>query len=454
MSPLPSLAPSPTQELRKLVIGEVSNITRSVQPSMYTPQHVSIGPNHRTWHPTLARDDEKNACLRAILPVETTVEACLDELTLLEDQARSCYSRKVDNMDSDQFVRTLLRDGCYLLACFKEDDADDDGRSSDGSASSPADHRGGTPSVVPATGGRNTLDDVAVVRDVFFLAENQIPFFVVDKIHQLSVVDGGAPTVNPVVWYPKKLLECRQYSVAEPEIGGESWPGDLLHLLYMHLMPAVLKGKAKAPSGRGVPDKKTVGRWRKATEYDSAGIKFRSLPLGTDGVSCILDVKMDSRRGILGVPRLNIDADTWRLLRNLMALEQHNPEATGKHVTAYCIFMSQVASTAADVDLLSGNGVIVHVLGSHTDAAVFFTSLCKGIMFNANEPGSNYLLATYHQMEKQFRSRLRRWKALLVRKHSNPWITVGLIAGALGLACVPWCKQFSLFWVTGMERAN
>ncbi|TVU06697.1 hypothetical protein EJB05_49922, partial [Eragrostis curvula] len=405
------------------IIGKVSNKSRDVLPTAYSPQHVSIGPYHRTWHTNLARDDEKNEYLHAILPAESTVEVCLNELARLEDQARRCYSHTV-KMNSSQFVRSLLLDGCYLLACFNDNDDDDDGSRSGAPVANghvpQADHHGG-----------DMLEDVAVVSDAFFLAENQIPFFVIDKIHQLTA--GGAPTAIPVVRYAQKLLEGRKYSVAKPAVGGASGPANLLHLLHMHLTPTVL---ILPPTG-GPDTDKPVGRWRQATQYnDIAGIKFKRRPLSADGARCILDVKLDSGAGTLEIPMLHIEAETWRFLRNLMALEHHNPEAAGKHVTAYCILMSQVACTEADVELLSRKGVIEHSLGSHKDAAVFFADLCKGIMFDPNGPGSNYLRATNQELEKRFQSRQQRWMAWLVRNYfSNPWVTVGLMLGAIGLAC-------------------
>jgi hypothetical protein len=148
---------------------------------------------------------------------------------------------------------------------------------------------------------------------------------------------------------------------------------------------------------------------------------------------CILDVTLDSGSGTLVVPRLRIDAETGRILRNLVALEQQNP-GVGSHVTAYCVFMSQMACTASDVGLLSRTGVIVHLLANDGEVAAFFSDLCKGVLFDPDDADHNYLRATCQVLDKLYRSRPRRCMALLYNKYSaNPWLVVGVMAASIGL---------------------
>ncbi|RLM62282.1 uncharacterized protein C2845_PM14G09610 [Panicum miliaceum] len=170
----------------------------------------------------------------------------------------------------------------------------------------------------------------------------------------------------------------------------------------MHFMPTVAPPSTCSGDATGEP----LRRWRRAMEYHFAGVKFKGRPLGTKETRCILDVKLDRSGRTLEVPHLDIDAETWPLLRNLMALEQRNPDAAGSHVTAYCVFMSQVACTAADVALLSRRGVVAHGLGNDGEVATFFADLCKDVVFTVDEPASNYLRATCQELEKQFQ---RNW---------------------------------------------
>lgn len=91
--------------------------------------------------------------------------------------------------------------------------------------------------------------------------------------------------------------------------------------------------------------------WRRATEYVSnCNVRFVRRKLDSSCAPSMLDV--DIKGGEVQVPRLHIDGNTWTILLNLMALEQQHP-SLGTYVTAYCLFMSQMVSTAGDVELLS-----------------------------------------------------------------------------------------------------
>ncbi|CAO2206578.1 unnamed protein product [Urochloa humidicola] len=426
-----------------VVIAQVGELTRNVDPAEYEPQHVAIGPYHRTESPHLARDDEKLRCLSAVMASATagvTLEVYLDEVARLEARARSCYAHAFA-MDSSEFVRMLLLDACYLLVRFAGLAA------RRGNAAAPGGGGGGGEAL--QAGGAGVMESIAVVRDAMYLAENQIPFFVVDKVHRLTVPDAGESAADAIAGYVRQLLRRRQYSFATPAVAAPPGPGNLLHLLHMHLTPVALSLPPTAAAGEvtviGNGKRRRFGRWRTATEYYCAGVGFRPRPLGGKGgvkgggARSILDVRLDGRRGgaVLEIPHLSIDAETWRLLRNLTALEQSNPAAAGGHVTAYCVFVSQLACTPRDVALLSRRGVISHGMGSDGEVAELFADLCKGVAFGGGGGGGgNYLHATWVAVEGRFRSRPRQWAAWLMLKYfTNPWLAVGLAAAAVGLVC-------------------
>uniref|UniRef100_A0A0D3GZD9 Uncharacterized protein n=1 Tax=Oryza barthii TaxID=65489 RepID=A0A0D3GZD9_9ORYZ len=408
-----------------IIVDKVGESTRNHDPHEYVPQFVSIGPYHRAAGDHLAGEAIKVKYLGDVLSAAAanstapmTLEDYLSELAHLEHSVRRCYVHSFD-IPSREFVRMLLLDACYIAVA---------------NGVVHAGHR-----VVPTEERRAAADDqqmaVAVVRDVLYLAENQIPFFVVDKVHQLTFLDGETPVLDAIARYAHELLSWTEYSVATPTVVAppalRPEPANLLHLLHMHFTPTVLASGKVSRGGR------SVGRWRTATEYHYAGVTFKRRPLsGNGGARSILDVKVSRRGGALQVPRLSIDGETWRLLRNLMALEQSNPSAAGSHVTAYCVFMSQLACTARDVELLSRRGVIVHGLGNNGEVAGRFADLCKGAVFDVDDADQNYLRPVCQVLDRRFRSRPRRWMASLRQKYFlNPWLTAGLVAATIGLVC-------------------
>ncbi|KAF0912124.1 hypothetical protein E2562_013019 [Oryza meyeriana var. granulata] len=121
------------------------------------------------------------------------------------------------------------------------------------------------------------------------------------------------------------------------------------------------------------------------------------------------------------------------MLRNLMTLEENNREELNVRVTAYCLFMSQLASTVSDVELLVKKGIIVHALRTASDAAEMLASLCSGVVVvNPDEPKHNYL----HQISKNLEETyVNRRRTQLRRNHcANPWVLIALVVAFLGFA--------------------
>ncbi|CAL4998217.1 unnamed protein product [Urochloa decumbens] len=419
----------PTVQVSAIIISNVGVLTRNVNAMECEPQYVSIGPYYWTSQHDLARDDEKEIYLAAILRSPqnpgATEQDCLDALASLEDEARRCYAKQF-SVESRVFLRHMLLDGCYLLHRFGNMGAIPR-RNGSPEASGHQVQRGGRSSTVLLSGGSNKLEDVAVVRDGLFLAENQIPFFIIEKIHELTSSGGDTSAADTIAGYVRELLEMYNYSVTAPLLAEPSQPGNLLHLVHMHLKPSVLS--SVVGTNRAVPTGERVGRWRSATDYHLAGVKFKCQPVGTgaDEAHCILDVRLSRGSGVLEIPRLNVHAETWPLLRNLMVLEQQNP-AVGSHVTAYCVFMSQLASTERDVELLCMEGrVLQHGISNNAKVAALFSDLCSGIVFDPNNPDDKYLRG-YCQKP--------RWMAWLEHTYfRNPCLAIGLFAVTVGIFC-------------------
>ncbi|KAI4964299.1 hypothetical protein ZWY2020_006712 [Hordeum vulgare] len=332
----------------------------------YEPANVRIGLFHRDpSHPT---EKEKKDALHRLLPHDDEQRRAqelnhfLHEMARLVPSARGCYNRWFSAIEAEEFKCMLLVDGCFVHSRFVP------------SRAAPA----------PVN------DDITVDRDIVFLLENQLPFFVLVEVQKLITPDPDAGdnysvVVDNVLGRIQALVRLHEYSaVTVPRPATP--PCHLLHLLYMYFRPTALPlndapaiGAAPPPSSpphplcnnrgaaangngeanEGNPPWNSINaprapvpqtRWRAATYYHTAGVRFMARKVGSgDGeAGSILDVE---RRGDwLHIPILAVDNNTFRMLRNMVALEQNSLQLRSSHVTAYCLFMSQLAGTKEDVE--------------------------------------------------------------------------------------------------------
>lgn len=361
----------------------------------YEPVLVRIGPFHRqdpTQQSADGMEQQKKQVLRGLLVSREEDEAgrreelrsYLEAMERVDPDARRCYNRTFSWMSSKEFARMLLLDGFFLYSRF----------------------------VVAGAGD----DDIAVDRDVVFLLENQIPFFVLEEIHRLLTRRRRSEKVLPAVVVLDKvagrveqLLRRNGYSnSAATSSSSPTPPCHLLHLLYMHLSPTTCAPKRielpQVQHNNGeyrirVPVPQV--RWRTATQYAAAGVRLVKRNLDGEKARSILDVELTGE-DTLQVPCLTVDSNTFRMLRNMVAMEQKSLQKDRRtsHVTAYCLFISQLATTEEDVALLVSNGVIVHLLHSDDEVAAGLAGLCDGVVIDAYDPDGNYLRPKYEALER------------------------------------------------------
>ncbi|BAF23526.2 Os08g0351200 [Oryza sativa Japonica Group] len=391
-------------------IKNVDNRFRLAPPKadLFTPLYVSIGPYHMNSDlPTGKEEKERN--LDKILQDQVTRGGAASNssavkngwLTLLNNHMSDALRYYGWNPDlltptrKDEFLNMLLEDGCYILSKFV------------------------VPTIGIARGSwqRQHVPPQHLEHDIIYLVENQIPFFILEKINEIT---GLIPTAGGSQLMPT--------------------PSHLLHLLHI-----LLNGRPQAVEQTLATDGQDSTaiqitrflRWRPAKQYDMVcvnltGVDLISILKGCHDGKCkarsILDVE-PRRCGIgLEFPSLYLDSETFCMLRNLIVLEQQNANTLQQYrVTAYCTLMSQLASTAEDVQLLSANRVADHLM-VHADCAKQLTDLCNGIIFDIDNPTLNYLRDECVMLERRCRSRPFKWMAWMRRKYfRNPCIAVGSV---------------------------
>ncbi|KAI5021363.1 hypothetical protein ZWY2020_055208 [Hordeum vulgare] len=393
--------------------GKVREQLRSADEDSYKPQNVPIGPYHRNCSSSWIEKEK----LRYVGFMQCRSQKCNNGGGLnglvedLEPEARKWYGDGVDHMTPEEFARMLLHDGCYLIAWLRSyPDA-------------------------PQTCNNHNM----VFRDTLYLLENQVPFILLEGINGRAKSSGLLPYMAR---YIQSLLHAQLYiSPEKPRL--PEHPSHLLHLVHTYFHPTPTNGNGNGNGEIADPPKRRcqllhrvrtyfspppsadpqhdmgrthpyTGRWRRATEYCMhANVQFRCRDFAAN-VTCILDVRLQG--GTLDIPCLHVGSGTWTLLRNLMALEEQMPK---RPVTAYCIFMSQVACTVEDVRLLVEAKIIQHWQGSDKIAAQGFANLCNGVAMDVHDKNKNYLKPIWHNLEKLCDSKARNFKGSFRQKYCS-----------------------------------
>lgn len=377
--------------------------------SCYAPHCVPIGPYHLSRSsPWIEKTKQRSTGFMQSLAEEHTVGGLTGVMEKLELLARACYTSgdRFGDMTPEQFSSMLLDDACYLLLFFVDYESGNNG-------APPA----------PTDDGERPVSHSTLVRDTVFLLENQIPFFLLQAIHER--VTGGTTSVLDYIAMPIQELLQLQHLISPKPRPPPPTCSHLLHLVHAYLRPTLLPAESTAMCSGTV-----MGRWRRAAEYGRyANVRLMRRDY-QDGVeSSVLDVQLE--RGTLWIPRLRINSNTWTILRNLMALEEQERR---RPVTVYCLFMSQLACTAEDVQLLRRAGIVDHFLGNDEQVSKDLAGLCKGVVIEVDDLDRNYLKPMWHQLEKRCDSRAQR--SLGWFRHGQNWeITAAFLVALILIAC-------------------
>ncbi|XBI97137.1 hypothetical protein VPH35_033329 [Triticum aestivum] len=411
-------APAKQSEMAPAVsIYKVRMQFRGLDGNSYTPQYVPIGPYHLSCSsPRTQKEKLCGVSFLKSLSDEHTLARLVDKL---EPRARECYTDGVGLLTPEQFSGMLLRDGCYLLLLFVHYVT---GACSNGGAST-------------AAGG---VSDSAVVRDTVFLVENQIPLFVLEKIHEHITGGASMSVLGNIAVSVQELLQAQLY-ISKKLRPAPQQASHLLHLVHHYFQPT-----NPPPPEMAASTARRTGRWRRATEYGRyGGMRFKRRAFVSGEEWTVLDVRL--KRGTLCVPHLRVDSNTWAVLRNLMALEEHVPR---RPVTAYCIFMSQVAGTVEDVRLLVNAGIVEHFLPSDEQVAQGFADLCNGVVMDVDNLHRNYLKPIWHKLQERCQSRVFRFMGWF-RHDRHLCMAIAFLMALIVLVCQ---VTQTFYAVTGVRR--
>ncbi|KAF5205007.1 hypothetical protein FRX31_005407 [Thalictrum thalictroides] len=420
-------------------IYRVPKSMRHIDVDAYEPKILSIGPYHRGKPLLEEMEKHKWRCLHDFLCLnpEVSLEMCLIEMKSLEEMARSFYSETV-KLHSDDFVEMMLMDGCFIVEFLMK--LNKSSLEFIFQSKETEEPMFNTMWILPP-----------IVHDILLL-ENQVPFFILQRLFDLATVSDKHRYTNhslaELAFYMFNCLVPLNKEITPMPVTSVH---HLLHLFHTHLLPSlkfINNSVGDSPHHNSnhlvhtlfnthflpivpsrlrhtpTPSERKAKTIPSATELQEAGVKFKKMVKKAGSF-----MEIEFSKGIMQIPQLYVYPNTNSFFRNLIAFEQCYPNSN-THFTAYAMFMDKFINSPKDVMLLKQHGIIQHGLGTDEELAFLFNQLGKGVNFYYSK---TYLSNVYKEVKLYYSTDWHRWRASLMHDYfSNPWAFLSLV-GALVL---------------------
>ncbi|MED6186140.1 hypothetical protein PIB30_063959 [Stylosanthes scabra] len=322
----------------KCCIYKVPHEIRKLKEDAYTPKAVSIGPFHHGNQNLLYMEEHKKLYCRQFIERSETrnLKSFVSCVRELEPKVRGCYSHDI-KLSEEEHVMVILVDCCFILEFLLE-------------------------RFLMATGGDPlSLPErlVNLICDDLLLLENQVPFFVLEKLYNLALpftlTSGTGNPTHPSLLY----LTLHMLPFPETNVTGDGDDDNLeLYLLsrfgrvahFTDLYRKLLLSSSQLffqPSQCSREGK--ITHIYSATELNELGVKFK------------------------------VEDETEVIFRNLLAFEQCHC-IHESYLADYIVFLDFLINTDKDVDLLIKKGIIENWLGDSNAVAEMFNNLAVNIV--------------------------------------------------------------------------
>ncbi|EYU32505.1 hypothetical protein MIMGU_mgv1a007984mg [Erythranthe guttata] len=337
LPPLPSSAPT---------IFRVDDDLRSPSSEHYEPKLISIGPFHYGKAHLQKMEIHKLRYLKNLLKEtrESSVDRYIAAMRPLEKRARACYLEgDLGDFTSDQFVLMMLVDGCFVIEFLRKlfwvnlREKDD-----------------------PVFRYRGLLGKVQL--DLILL-ENQVPFFVLDKLFSMTIDESDDVTI---------LFLIRFYAGCVSPWPIDFWDQDVAMEDVDHLLG--LLHRLWCSSVTKLDDKKgEVEAVKSVSELKEFGIEFEKIKK-TD---CGLNIQFID--GVLKLPGVIFADVTERVFRNLIAYEHYFIEGRPRFVSNYIYFVRSLVSSSNDVKLLRDVCIVTSPFRNDEKISLMLESLSTNV---------------------------------------------------------------------------
>ncbi|KAH1128269.1 hypothetical protein GLYMA_06G304800v4 [Glycine max] len=242
-----------------------------------------------------------------------------------------------------------------------------------------------------------------------FSKEQLVPFFVLERLFNLSFSSRGGPSFLKLTF--SFFKEFNRSGLNFNNINRIRHFTDLIRTFHLQdPLPSRIDGKI-------------IKHLPSATELSEAGLRFKVL----ESESCLL--KLDFSGRVLEIPQLVVEDPTETLFRNMVALEQcHYPFQS--YITDYVCFLDFLVNTNRDVDILVQERVFINWLGDTDSVATMINGLMKDIA-TSNDTSSQYL-DVCEKLNAFHKNPWRKLKSTLRRDYCRgPWQTAASTAAII-----------------------
>ncbi|XP_042503537.1 UPF0481 protein At3g47200-like isoform X2 [Macadamia integrifolia] len=419
-----------------ICIYRVPEKLRKINEEAYTPQLVSIGPFHHGKENLRAMETHKWQYLHSFIyrKPDIALPEYVKTMKQIEERTRQCYSESV-SINSDEFVTMMLVDGCFILEFLLRN------------LPLELSHREDPLSSTDWLSSAIKCD--------FILLENQLPFFVLERLYKLNQGDGlhslikiirfsfsrMVPEEEQVLRQNSKCSKVKQMlasvcnccssssSCAMLRENGETdsvstveMP-DLVFRTFQvkHLLDFLRDCYIPSLPKMSLGNEKELEFPNNVTTLHEAGVKFEVVT-----GKCLLDISF--KEGVLAIPCINIQDWTESLLRNMICFEQLHCVAP-RYITDYASLLDSFIDSSKDVILLREHGIIKSLLGDHEQVSLLFNKLVKEVNVDA---GDFYFCDICQDLNAYYRVIWHSWKANLRHTYFNtPWTVISVLAAAV-----------------------
>ncbi|KVH90651.1 UPF0481 protein At3g47200-like [Cynara cardunculus var. scolymus] len=379
----------------------------------YQPRIVSIGPYHHGSKNLQMIEEHKWRFLHGLISrTRKPLSSFLYSIVSMEKAIRESYSESIEHIGSNDLAKMMVLDGVFLIELFRKV-----GR------------------LIPTDQDDPIFKMVwmspLLLRDLLRI-ENQIPFFVIQKLF-----DESRFGTNDVRKLPSLILDFFNHTVDRPEKVLDRY----VKLEGKHLLdffrksfikdPVPIEGtdkpnnpslKRKDPvpiEGTDKPNNPSLKRIQPATTLVVAGVKFEE----NHEADSFLDIEF--KKGVLSIPRITMDDFYTSFFLNGMAFEQCYSKCS-KDITTYVVFLGWLINNSADVGLLSESKVIENYFGTDKELVKFFNHVGKDVPFNIKD---NYLKGLFIEVNEYCKNGWHvTWAGFKHRYFESPWASIS--AGA------------------------